>query len=71
MTERTPDEVADAARAFLADAHALLDNYEGPRAKAAKFLLGLAHRALTELSRILGDREGEGVFANRAGDPKD
>jgi len=68
---RTADEVADSFRADLADAHTLLDNYEGPRAKTAKFLLGLAHRALTELSRILGDREGEGLFANRAGDPKD
>lgn len=68
---RTPDEVADSFRADFADAHALLDDYNGPNKLRVKILVGGAHALMEKAAKLLNDQGGDGAIAARAGDDKD
>lgn len=71
MTERTPDEVADSFRADFADAHALLDAYDGPNKARVQVLVGGAHALMERAAKLLNDETGSGAIQARAGDDKD
>ena len=71
MTERTPDEVADAFREAFADAHALVDASNHPKKARLQLLIGGAHALIERAGKIVNDDEGSGEIAARAGDDKD
>jgi len=70
-TTRTPDQVADALRADLADAHTLIDESDHPRKARLQALVGGAHALLERAGAILNDDTGSGDIAARDGDNKD